>query len=71
MGRHANLVTLRELVLEKDVLHFVFEFLPRNLHQLIKAARPAGFSDERVASMAAARSPLRRWTTSAVAVRQR
>lgn len=52
MGRHANLVVLKELILDKDYLHFVFEFLPHNLHQTIRNAAPHGFSDSRVARMA-------------------
>ena len=54
MGKHANIVSLRELILEKDYLHFVFDFWPRNLHQLIKSASTSGgLSDGRVAQMAA------------------
>ena len=50
MGKHPNLVALKELVLDKDILNFVFEFLPRNLHQVIQEASH-GFSDSRVAHM--------------------
>ena len=54
MGRHDNIVTLRELILDKEThnLHFVFEFLPCNLHQAIKKATTSGgFSDARVVDM--------------------
>ena len=39
LGKHPNLVALRELILEKDLLYFVFEFLPQDLHKVIQAAR--------------------------------
>ena len=42
-GRHANVVGLRELVLAKQELYFVFEFLDSNLFELIsKSPRPFG-----------------------------
>ena len=55
MGKHPNLVGLRELILAKDtlLLYFVFEFLPQDLHKVIRAAAATGgFSDARVAQMA-------------------
>ena len=51
LGRHANIVRLRELVLERRVLHFVFEYMPANLHQLIRAGPAAAFTAARVADM--------------------
>ena len=36
-GRHPNIVTLHEVVLEKPSLYFVFEFLDANLHQIISS----------------------------------
>jgi protein kinase len=54
MGKHPNMVLLRELILAKDILYFVFEFLPCNLHQLIKAAASTGgFGDARAGAMSA------------------
>lgn len=53
MGKHRNLVLLRELVLAKENLYFVFEFLPHNLHQLIQgAAADGGFDLAHAAAMA-------------------
>ena len=36
-GRHPNIVGLKEVVLEGKLLHFVFEFLSSNLHELLSA----------------------------------
>ena len=52
MGKHPNLVLLRELVLEKDVLHFVFEWCECDLHKVVQRSAPHGFSDGHVAQMA-------------------
>ena len=56
LGRHANLVALKELVLEKELLYFVFEFLPRDLHKVVQQQRASGthFTDGLVAHMASA-----------------
>ena len=52
MGKHANLVGLRELLLVKNILYFVFEFLPHDLHKVIRARASIGvFSYPRVAQM--------------------
>ena len=51
VGRHPNIVGLKELVLEKQVLYFVFEFLSCNLHQVISTST-AAFSEGAVARMA-------------------
>jgi serine/threonine protein kinase/Ca2+-binding EF-hand superfamily protein len=54
MGKHENLVALKEVILERDVLHMVFEFLDCDLHRLITSAQPhGGFSDEQVVGMSA------------------
>ena len=36
---HPNIVKLYEVVLDKNVLHFVFEFLDLNVYQLMKERR--------------------------------
>jgi serine/threonine protein kinase len=51
VGRHPNIVLLRDTVYEKRELSFVFEFLPCNLHQLCRSAPP--FSEAKVARMSA------------------
>lgn len=33
---HPNIVQLYEVILEKNVLHFVFEYLDLNVYQLMK-----------------------------------
>ena len=33
---HPNIVQLYEVILEKNVLHFVFEYLDQNVYQLMK-----------------------------------
>lgn len=33
---HPNIVQLYEVILEKNVLHFVFEYLDMNVYQLMK-----------------------------------
>lgn len=33
---HANVVKLKEVIRENDVLYFVFEYMKENLYQLIK-----------------------------------
>lgn len=33
---HPNIVKLYEVILEKNLLHFVFEFLDLNVYQLMK-----------------------------------
>jgi protein kinase len=34
--QHPNIVQLYEVILEKNVLHFVFEYLDMNVYQLMK-----------------------------------
>ena len=36
---HPNIVQLYEVILEKNILHFVFEFLDMNVYQLMKERR--------------------------------
>lgn len=36
---HSNLVKLKEVIRENDVLYFVFEYMQENLYQLIKDRR--------------------------------
>lgn len=36
---HANVVKLKEVIRENDVLYFVFEYMQENLYQLIKDRR--------------------------------
>ena len=50
VGRHANIVGLKELILEKGTLYFVFEYLTCNLHQIIQSSR-APFGEGTVARM--------------------
>ena len=53
LGKHQNIVALKELILHRSVLLFVFEFLPGNLHDVIRAAVPTGgFPDSHVRLMA-------------------
>lgn len=33
---HANVVKLKEVIRENDILYFVFEYMKENLYQLIK-----------------------------------
>jgi len=33
---HANVVKLKEVIRENDVLYFVFEYMKENLYQLMK-----------------------------------
>lgn len=49
MGAHPNIVRLKELLLEKQSLFFVFEFLECNLAQLL--TRSAALDDARVARL--------------------
>ena len=56
LGKHPNLVHLRELILDQQTkyLYFVFEFLPKDLHKVIQGARSTGgFSDARAGEMCA------------------
>ena len=50
-GRHPNIVGLRNLVLEKGSLYFVFEFLAHDLHRLI-CSQPAPFDSDTISRMA-------------------
>ena len=50
VGRHPNIVGLKELVLERGSLNFVFEFLSCNLHEVIQSS-PAPFDEGTVARM--------------------
>lgn len=34
---HANIIKLKEVIRENDVLYFVFEFMKENLYQLTKS----------------------------------
>ena len=54
LGRHPNIVALKELILDKQFLHFVFELLPLDLHKVIvaQAAMQRHWAEERVAYMA-------------------
>lgn len=36
---HPNIVQLYEVILEKNILHFVFEYLDMNVYQLMKERR--------------------------------
>lgn len=36
---HSNVVKLKEVIRENDVLYFVFEYMQENLYQLIKDRR--------------------------------
>jgi protein kinase len=36
---HPNIVQLYEVILDKNVLHFVFEYLDMNVYQLMKERR--------------------------------
>lgn len=38
MGRHPNIVSLKELLLDKQRLYFVFEFLPCTLRDMCGSA---------------------------------
>ena len=56
LGKHPNLVHLRELIIDQQTkyLYFVFEFLPKDLHKVIQGARSTGgFSDARAGEMCA------------------
>jgi serine/threonine protein kinase len=51
VGRHHNIVGLKNLILEKGSLYFCFEFLERDLHSLIVESR-SPFDDGTVRRMA-------------------
>lgn len=36
---HSNVVKLKEVIRENDILYFVFEYMQENLYQLIKERR--------------------------------
>jgi serine/threonine protein kinase len=44
---HPNIVQLYEVILEKNVLHFVFEYLDMNVYQLMKERRKL-FSEHQI-----------------------
>lgn len=44
---HPNIVQLYEVILDKNVLHFVFEYLDLNVYQLMKERRKL-FSEHQI-----------------------
>ncbi|KAJ3339642.1 hypothetical protein HDU93_007969 [Gonapodya sp. JEL0774] len=52
LNDHPNVVKLKEVVRERDELHFVFEYCEGNLYQYMKAREGRDLGEERVRSIA-------------------
>ncbi len=51
MNNHANIIKLKEVIRENDLLYFVFEFMDGNVYECIKKREGIYFSNQEVKIM--------------------